>query len=214
MSETGAGRARDDLPPGNVQPESAGEGGAPGAPVAPGAPAARPAGDEAAARTAGQPAQAGAAGDGAGAELADLRSRVADAEDLRLRALADLDNLRKRCAAQVSRAVADTQAAVASEWLPVVDNLDRALAHSEADPDAIIQGVRAVRDQAQSILARLGFPRRADVGARFDPASHEAVAVQADTDAEAGTVIEVVRPGYGDREHQLRPAQVVVAKAD
>jgi molecular chaperone GrpE len=208
MSETGAGRARDDLPPGNGQPEPAGE------EAAPGAPGPRPAGDEAAARTAGQPAQAGAAGDGAWAELADLRSRVADAEDLRLRALADLDNLRKRCAAQVSRAVADTQAAVASEWLPVVDNLDRALVHSEADPDAIIQGVRAVRDQAQSILARLGFPRRADVGARFDPARHEAVAVQADTDAEAGTVIEVVRPGYGDREHQLRPAQVVVAKAD
>lgn len=208
MSETGAGRARDDLPPGNGQPESAGE------EAAPGAPGPRPAGDEAAARTAGQPAQAGAAGDGAWAELADLRSRVADAEDLRLRALADLDNLRKRCAAQVSRAVADTQAAVASEWLPVVDNLDRALVHSEADPDAIIQGVRAVRDQAHAILARLGFPRRADVGARFDPARHEAVAVQAGTDADAGTVIEVVRPGYGDREHQLRPAQVVVAKAD
>ena len=148
------------------------------------------------------------------AELAHLRSRVADAEDQRLRALADLDNLRKRCAAQVSRAVADTQAAVASEWLPVADNLDRALAHSEADPDAIIEGVSAVRDQAQSILARLGFPRREEVGVQFDPARHEAVAVQDDTDAEAGTVLEVVRAGYGDREHQLRPAQVVVAKAD
>jgi molecular chaperone GrpE len=159
----------------------------------------------------GQPESAG---DGAEAELADLRSRVTDAEDLRLRALADLDNLRKRCAAQVSRAVADTQAAVTSEWLPVVDNLERALAHSQADPDAIIEGVGAVRDQAHAILARLGFPRRDEVGVKFDPARHEAVAVQADTDAEAGTVIEVVRPGYGDREHQLRPAQVVVAKAD
>src|SRR5258708_2999777 len=209
MSETAAGGARDDLPPGTGQPEPAGEEGAPGAPRA------GSAGDEAAARTAaGQPAQAGAAGDGTGAELADLRSRLAGAEDLRRRALADLDNLRKRCAAQVSRAVADTQAAVASEWLPVVDNLERALAHAEADPDAIIEGVRAVRDQAHAILARLGFPRRDEVGVRFDPARHEAVAVQADTDADAGTVIEVVRAGYGDREHQLRPAQVVVAKAD
>ena len=148
------------------------------------------------------------------AELTELQSRLAEVEDLRLRALADLDNLRKRCAAQVSRAVADTQAAVASEWLPVVDNLERALAHSEADPDAIIEGVRAVRDQAQSILVRLGFPRREEVGVKFDPARHEAVAVQGDTDAEAGTILEVVRAGYGDREHQLRPAQVVVAKAD
>ena len=163
---------------------------------------------------AGDQAQAGPAGDGAEGQLAGLRSRLAEAEDLRLRALADLDNLRKRCAAQVSRAVADTQAAVASEWLPVVDNLERALAHSEADPDAIIEGVRAVRDQAHAILARLGFPRREEAGVRFDPARHEAVAVQAGTDAEAGTVIEVVRAGYGDREHQLRPAQVVVAEAD
>jgi len=161
----------------------------------------------------GQPESAGDAMALAEAELADLRSRVAEAEDQRLRALADVDNLRKRCAAQVSRAVADTQAAVASEWLPVVDNLERALAHSEADPDAIIEGLRAVREQAQSTLARLGFPRREEVGVQFDPARHEAIAVQADTDAEAGTVLEVVRAGYGDREHQLRPAQVVVAKA-
>src|SRR5260221_14426009 len=139
MSETGAGEAPDSLAPGNGHPESAGETGPPGA---------RPAGDAAQAGPAGDAAQAGPAGDAAEAELAGLRSRLAGAEDLRLRALADLDNLRKRCAAQVSRAVADTQAAVASEWLPVVDNLDRALAHSEADPDAIIEGVRAVRDQA------------------------------------------------------------------
>src|SRR5258707_2567388 len=208
MSETAEGGTSDDLPPGNGRQERAGEEGAPGAPGA------RSAGDEAPARAAGDQAPAGAASDGTGAELADLRSRVAGAEDLRLRALADLDNLRKRCAAQVSRAVADTQAAVASEWLPVVDNLDRALAHSEADPDAIIQGVRAVRDQAHAILARLGFPRREEAGVRFDPARHEAVAVRAGTGADAGTVIEVVRAGYGDRERQLRPAQVVVAEAD
>src|SRR5258708_29060583 len=124
MSETAAGGARDDLPPGNGQPEPAGEEGAPGAPRA------RSAGDEAPARAAGDQAPAGAASDGTGAELADLRSRVAGAEDLRLRALADLDNLRKRCAAQASRAAADAPAAVASESLPVVDNLDPALAHT------------------------------------------------------------------------------------
>src|SRR5258708_32975416 len=148
MSETGGGGARGGFPPGNGHPEPAGT------------PGARPAGDEAPARASAGQARAGPAGDAAGAQLADLRSRLAGAEDLRLRALADLDNLRKRCAAQVSRAVADTQAAGASEWLPVVDNLDRALAHSEADPDAIIEGVRAVRDQAHAILARLGSPRR------------------------------------------------------
>ena len=172
---------------------------------------------------AGQPQQASsdagpssAQGDpgGAQAELGELRSRVSEAEDLRLRALADLDNLRKRCSAQVERAAAEARAVVAAEWLPVVDNLDRALEHSQADPDVIIEGVRSVRDQAVRVLASLGYPRRDDVGATFDPARHDAIAVHSDPGAAAGTVIHVVRPGYGEGEDQLRPAQVVVAKAE
>jgi molecular chaperone GrpE len=139
---------------------------------------------------------------------------VKEVEDLRLRALADLDNLRKRCATQIGQAAAEARAAVAAEWLPVVDNLDRALDNSLADPDVIIEGVRSVRDQALRVLAGLGYPRRDDVGASFDPARHDAVAVLSDPDVAAGTVIDVVRPGYGDGDHQLRPAQVVVAKAE
>jgi molecular chaperone GrpE len=145
---------------------------------------------------------------------ADLMARVAELEDLRLRALADLDNTRKRCAAQARTAAADAEARVAGQFLPVVDNLERALAHAQADPEAIIEGVRAVRDQATGVLAQLGFPRRDDLGARFDPARHEAIAARPDPGAEDGSVIEVVRPGYGEDDRQLRPAQVVVAKAN
>ena len=148
------------------------------------------------------------------AQLAEQAARIAELEDLRLRALADLDNVRKRCAAQVSRAEAEARAAVARQWLPVVDNLDLALAHAEADPASIVEGVRAVRDQAVDVLARLGFPRRDDRGARFDPARHEAVASRPDPGAEADVVAEVVRPAYGEGDHQLRPAQVVVARPD
>jgi molecular chaperone GrpE len=144
----------------------------------------------------------------------DLTARVAELEDQRLRALADLDNLRKRCAAQARTAAADATARVAAQWLPVVDNLERALAHAEADPASIIEGVKAVRDQATAVLTQLGFPRRDDLGATFDPARHEAVAGRPAPAAPEGSVIEVVQPAYGDDERQLRPAQVVVAKAD
>ena len=147
------------------------------------------------------------------ARIAEQEARIAELEDGRLRALADLDNVRKRCAAQVSRAEAETRAAVAREWLPVVDNLDRALAHSTADPASIIDGIRAVRAQALEVLVRLGFPRRDDRGAKFDPARHEAIASRPDPGAEDGSVVEVVRPAYGEGDHQLRPAQVVVARA-
>jgi molecular chaperone GrpE len=163
---------------------------------------------------AGRNGQPGGPGDVTGDDTAipDLLERIAELEDLRLRALADLDNLRKRCATQVARAEAETRAAVAREWLPVVDNLERALAYSGSDPAAIIDGIRAVREQALSVLARLGYPRRDDQGAAFDPVRHDAVATRADPAAPDGSVVEVVRPAYGEGDHQLRPAQVVVAR--
>jgi molecular chaperone GrpE len=151
-------------------------------------------------------------GAGAADTFADQAARIAELEDARLRALADLDNMRKRCTAQVRRAGEEAGAAVARQWLPVIDSLDLALAHATADPAAIVDGVEAVREQALGVLARLGFPRRDDRGARFDPARHVAVATRPDPGTEADTVAEVVRPGYGEGDHQLRPAQVVVAR--
>src|ERR1700744_5634511 len=143
---------------------------------------------------------------------ADPEDRSAELADLR-RALADLDNARKRCAAQITRVEAETRAAVAREWLPGLDNRDRALDPSSAAPAAIIEGVRAVRDQALGVLGRLGFPRREDdEGAALDPAPHDAVAARDAAGAADGSVVEVVRPGYGEGDHQLRPAQVVVAR--
>jgi molecular chaperone GrpE len=156
----------------------------------------------------------GAGGQGGAGTVADLEARLAEAEDQKLRALADLDNLRKRCAAQVERAGADARSEVARQWLPVVDNLERALEHAAADPRTIVEGIQAVRQQALGVLASLGFPRRDDTGATFDPARHEAVAATYDPRVPPGTVVQVVRPGYGEPDRQLRPAQVVVAKAD
>lgn len=157
---------------------------------------------------------AAAGGGDAAAAGADLEAQLAEARDLRLRALAEADNARKRCADQVRRAAADARAQVAGEWLPVLDNLERALAHAQADPGSIIEGIEHVQQQALDVLAKLGFSRRDDMGAMFDPARHEAVASRTVADAAPGTVVEVVQPGYGAGEHQLRPARVVVAVAD
>lgn len=141
-----------------------------------------------------------------------LETKVVELEDRHRRALADLENLRKRSVRNVERSRADERAGTAAAWLPVLDNLERALTHADSDPNAVLQGIRAVRDQAVQVLAQLGFPRRDDVGAPFDPSRHEAVSVVATDRVPEGTIIEVVRPGYGDDEHQLRPAAVVVAK--
>jgi molecular chaperone GrpE len=160
------------------------------------------------------PAEPGPGGQGGNGHVADLEARLSEAQDLRLRALAEVHNVRKRCAVQVRGAADEARAQVAREWLPVIDDLERALEHAEADPSAIIDGIQVVRQEALGLLGRLGFGRRDDTGAVFDPSRHHAVAARADPDAPPGTVVEVVQPAYGDGDHQLRPAQVVVAEAD
>jgi molecular chaperone GrpE len=143
--------------------------------------------------------------------LAALQSQVAEMEDRWRRAVAEIDNQRKRVARDLEQRRGEERSRAAAQWLPVLDNLDLALQHAEADPTSIVEGVRAVRDQALAVLSGLGFARREDdAGAAFDPARHEAVAAVPDAERE-GRVLQVVRPGYGEGDHQLRPASVVVA---
>jgi len=139
------------------------------------------------------------------------RPSLAELEDRWLRAVAELDNLRKRYALQLAREQAAERARVAAAWLPVLDNLELALEHADAAPDPVVTGVRQVRDQAVKVLEALGYPRQEDTGVPFDPARHEAVGVVAGADAPRGTVLRIVRPGYGEGVQQLRPAAVVVA---
>ncbi|GII64193.1 protein GrpE [Sphaerisporangium krabiense] len=144
----------------------------------------------------------------------DMEARIAELEDRWLRSAAELDNFRKRIARDAERIRTDERDRVAGEWLPIVDNLDLALRHARAAgaaESAIVEGVRAVRDQAIGLLARLGFPRHDEVGVPFDPKTHEAMGTVENAEVPAGTVVETVRPGYGEGRHQLRPASVIVS---
>jgi molecular chaperone GrpE len=138
----------------------------------------------------------------------------AELEDRWRRALADLDNLRKRYSRELERERAAERERVAAAFLPVLDAIDRALEHAEADPQSIVEGVRTLRDQALAVVAGLGYEREDTTGVPFDPTRHEVVGV-VDTDgsgAEPGSVAAVVRPGYGAPGRQLRPAAVTVAQ--
>jgi molecular chaperone GrpE len=134
-----------------------------------------------------------------------------DLADRLRRTVAEVDNVRKRCARQVADERVAERARVAAEWLPVLDNLERALEHAGGGADPVLDGVRAVRDQAVAVLARLGYPRHAETGVPFDPYRHEAVGVVEDAGTAPGQVAQVVRPGYGDGPALLRPAAVLVA---
>jgi molecular chaperone GrpE len=175
-----------------------------------GARGAAAASDPASAGAEPDPAAPGPAGE-TGPSAGELAAAVAELEDRWRQALADLDNLRKRYARELERERLAERARVAAAWLPVVDNLELALEHAGADPTAVVEGIRAVRDQAVGVLAGLGYPRQDEAGVPFDPARHQAVSVVDDPEEAPGTVVRVLRPGYGEGERQLRPAAVAVA---
>lgn len=158
---------------------------------------------------AGGPAVA-ASGEASGEQAAAL----AELEDRWRRAVADLENLRKRHAREVERERAAERARTAAALLPVIDNLELALSHAESDPGSIVEGVKAIREQAVNTLAQLGYERQGETGVPFDPARHEVVGVVEDSEAEPGTVVQVLRPGYGDPGNQLRPVAVAVARRE
>lgn len=137
---------------------------------------------------------------------------AAEWEDRWRQAAADLENLRKRCARELVRERQAERDRVVAALLPVIDHLDLALEHAAADPASIVSGVRAVRDEAITRLAELGYPRESEAGVPFDPARHEVVGIVDEPDVDPGTVVEVVRPGYGEGGRPLRPQAVTVSR--
>ena len=145
------------------------------------------------------------------AETADELSQL---EDRWRRAVADLDNLRKRYAKDLDRERAAEVAKVSAAWLPILDNLELALAHAGSDPPAGGEGGTASGAPGVPGLPRLGFERHDEAGVPFSPELHEVVSVVTRPDLPSGTVVEVLRPGYGEDGRQLRPAAVVVSRPE
>jgi molecular chaperone GrpE len=152
--------------------------------------------------------------DGAGQanrEPEDLTAELARTEDLYKRALADLDNYRKRSGRELERRTAEVTESVLTDWLEAVDSVERAI---QMEPDGPCRdGLQAVMGQMDAVLQRQGAQRIGQRGEPFDPERHDAVAVRASDDAPDQTVLEVQRPGFTLGARVVRPAQVVVARA-
>lgn len=147
-------------------------------------------------------------------EAAAQAEALAKMEDQWRRALADNDNLRKRLVRDGTQQRAQERAAVALAWLPILDNLELALAHAPAGAeDPLVEGIASIRNQAIDTLARLGYPRIDAENVPFDPRVHEVVSVVETDDVPPGTLVSVLRPGYGGPDNTLRPAAVVVSRA-
>lgn len=161
-------------------------------------------------------------GDGPGSRIGELQAALARAEqekkdnwDKYLRAVADLENFRKRGKRDLDDARAEARTRVLKEMLPVVDNLERAVEHAEKQGDAaaaIIDGVRLVLRQFLSAFEKVDVTPVDAAGQPFDPNVHEAISQLETDDAPPGTVVQVLQRGYRLGDRLLRPALVVVAK--
>jgi len=164
---------------------------------------------------AGPEAHAAAAGVAQAAEPEPEARLEPDYRDQYLRAMAELDNVRKRARRDVGAAESRGIFKLARELLPALDNFERALAAAEAQPENrdhhLTDGIRLVQSELLGALARVGIEPDSPKGERFDPHRHEAVAQQPVDGAEAGTIVEVYSAGYTYGEDVLRPAKVVVA---
>ncbi|RZO65131.1 MAG: nucleotide exchange factor GrpE [Sandaracinaceae bacterium] len=146
--------------------------------------------------------------------MEELEAERAKLKDQLLRTAADFDNYRKRARKDVELAERKGKEAVLREILPVIDNLERAVAASAdaVDVQAVRDGVNMVLKSFEESAARLGIERVESVGQRFDPNLHDAFQ-QVETDEHVpGTVVQEYQPGYKMGDKLLRPAMVVVAR--
>lgn len=144
--------------------------------------------------------------------VAALERDKKDYWDKYLRAIADLDNTRKRTKREIEDAALDTKQKVLKEVLSVVDNLERALDHAGSEASPLAEGVQLVLRQFQTVLAQLDVTPIEAAGQLFDPRLHEAISQQ-ESGFAPGTVLQVLQRGYRSDDRLLRPALVVVAKA-
>jgi molecular chaperone GrpE len=131
--------------------------------------------------------------------------------ELAKRTQADFENYRKRVAKEAAAAGERAKGGLVRELLPVVDNLERALASAGEGEQHLAEGVQLVHQELTSVLQRNGVQAFDPTGEAFDPEVHEALSTRSEEGADPGVILDVVEKGYRLNGSVLRPARVVVS---
>jgi molecular chaperone GrpE len=134
--------------------------------------------------------------------------------DLYIRSQAEIDNLKKRYQKERQDLVKFANESLIKQLLPVVDNLEKAITHSQDEDsiEAIREGIDLTLKGLTDILQKAGVKTVEAVGEQFDPNFHEAVSEMADDGVEPGTVIKDLQKGYILNQRLIRPSMVIVSK--
>ena len=151
--------------------------------------------------------------DQADSPLDALRKEKDALQDRLLRTAAEFDNYRKRVERDRRDQAEAATADALTDFLPIVDDLERALKAPGGDLEGFRKGIELIHQQMLELLRRRGVKPIEAVGADFDPRYHQAVAHESSADHRDGEVMEEYARGYMLGERLLRPAMVKVAKA-
>lgn len=148
-----------------------------------------------------------------------LRERAVKAEenwDRYVRAVADLENFKKRATRERLEGIKFANESLLQELIPVLDNFDMALTASRCDQtgtaESLQAGITMIHQQLKKALTDAGLEEVDALGKPFDPNLHEAVSQQETNDVPEGQVLQQLRKGYKLRDRLIRPATVVVSK--
>jgi molecular chaperone GrpE len=145
--------------------------------------------------------------------LSETQAKLDEQREAWLRALADAENARKRAQADIAQARKYAAERMVEDLVPVMDSLEAALGAGGAELEALRAGVELTRKQLQSAFERAGVAAVSpEPGQRFDPHRHQAMAT-AESDQEPNTVLSVLQKGYTLHDRIVRPALVTVARA-
>jgi molecular chaperone GrpE len=143
----------------------------------------------------------------------ETSERLREEHERLLRTAAEFENFKRRAAKEKDDIGKFAIERLLKDFLPVADNLERALDHAEQhDPKVVIDGVRLVQKMLDQAFGKHGVTSFSAVGTQFDPNTQEAL-MQAESDLAPGTVVSEMARGYRLHERLVRPAAVVVAKA-
>ncbi|MGC8121762.1 nucleotide exchange factor GrpE [Marinobacter sp. VGCF2001] len=155
-----------------------------------------------------------------GSELEALQQKLQEHQEQALRAQAEMQNVRRRAEIDVEKAHKFALEKFVKELLPVADSLEKAVESTEGHENAgelvgsIREGVEMTLNLFMNSLKKFNVEQLNPVGEPFDPQHHEAMSMVPAPDAEPNSVVAVVQKGYQLNGRVVRPAMVVVAKAD
>jgi len=145
-------------------------------------------------------------------KLRSVEKDLAELKDRHLRKLAEFDNVRKRTEREKREQFRTALMDLARDFLPILDNLERAMAHAspEERKSNFGQGIGLIRRQLMDLWRRYGLEEVETTGP-FDPNRHEAVATQATSEIAPNRILEVLQKGYVLNDRLVRPAAVKVS---